>query len=216
MRMYDDWYGSFSKRYEHMRKPYSNPQEMEEWWSPYVEPLPTWDIYDPRWYAIALGHLRRRLPTIQITEPINIGYMSGLIEGESYLGYIPHNRRMHTAIRVMMMDKPPVDFLSQMFNVKTTTRLKDRYETYRFSIIGIKTILALNIITPQLKGKRKDEATFMLTHGYVVKDATVDEFKRRFRARWILVETETESETETSPQLVEACLTEPPERPPIF
>jgi len=190
-------------------------RKREEWWEPYVKPLPTWDIYDPKGYATSLGMLRSKPPSPEFTKPEEKGRVTGIIIGEGTLGFfldLPYG--IYIYIKAEMMEKPPIDLVTQMLGLKTYTAMyKEVVPVYHFWTQGLRGYFLANYTKDLLLGKRREIAQFMVTHGYTIKPETLEQFKRRFPRishRYV------QATKEGSQQVVwrEAYLI-PPERPPL-
>jgi len=155
----------------------------QEWWEPYVKPLPTWDIYDPRGYATALGMLRTRPPSPQFTEPLEKGRVSMLIVAEGTLGFYLDDEKIYTYVRASMMEKPPIDLVTKMLGLETYTYMyKEVVPVYVFWTQGLRGYFFANYTKDILLGKRREIAQFIVTHGYTIKSETLNQFRREFRA----------------------------------
>jgi len=158
----------------------------EEWWEAYAEPIPTWTEYDPHVWSRIKGMIRRRPPSPQILEPLNLGRISGLIMGEVWTGYARTYRpvlrrwgRIHPRMYLEMSDKEPVQFYGKMINALARKHLW--YYTSRPK--GLRAIILARITQPTLLGKAKEKTQYIITHGYLVKPQIAEQFTRLYKSR---------------------------------
>jgi len=172
----------------------------QDWWTPYIKPLPEWK-YPEIGYRMAVGRIKARPPSNLFRRIEHQAYTAGLVEGEAYIGigYSYLHRYYFPFIRVKMFERKPIERLSKLFGIATYLEKAE----YKVMPVGLRAIMVARIILPHMTKDsiRQKALGYLIQKGFRLRKKNEQGFRKIYYAeRYEEVLDVTELDTNNSQQ----------------